>query len=60
MCSSSAIVVKEEDVKLIIDECEISREAAESLLKMNSGDLSLALVSFARGEFFLTKVSLNK
>jgi hypothetical protein len=43
-----------------VEECDISRDAAEALLKANHGDINAALVSFARGEFQWHKVNFNK
>lgn len=47
--NSNVVVLKEEDVKLLVDECEISKEAAEELLKKNDGDIGKAIRSYING-----------
>jgi NACalpha-BTF3-like transcription factor len=39
-------VIKEEDIKFFMDECDISRDAAEAILKINSGDLRAAINAY--------------
>lgn len=48
----SAIVVQlaEEDVKIITEECEISKDAAEALLRNFNGNLKEALRSYIAGQ----------
>lgn len=58
--SSTTVTLKEDEIKLVVEECDISREAAEALLKANHGDINAALVAFARGEFQWHKVNFNK
>jgi phage-related protein len=41
-------VIAEEDLKLIVDELEITRDAAEILLKKNGGNAKSVLVSYVK------------
>eukprot|EP01038_Epipyxis_sp_PR26KG_P005942 gene5942-8190_t len=47
---SAVITILEDDIKLIVDECEVTKEAAEALLRANGGILKSALISFVRGK----------
>eukprot|EP01033_Poteriospumella_lacustris_P006875 gene6875-4950_t len=41
-------VIKEDDIKFLIDECEVSREAAESLLRANGCDLKRSIQAYIK------------
>mmetsp|Transcript_11103 Transcript_11103/g.11964 ORF Transcript_11103/g.11964 Transcript_11103/m.11964 type:complete len:123 (-) Transcript_11103:150-518(-) len=43
------ITLKEEDVKLLVDECEITKEQAENLLRSQKGNLTEALRYYLQG-----------
>ena len=47
--SSTIVVVKEADTKQLMDECEISKDAAESLLRKSNGDIALAIKEYIHG-----------
>jgi hypothetical protein len=42
----SALELKPEDVAILVDECEMSKEVAEALLKKNEGSVDAALREF--------------
>eukprot|EP01031_Cornospumella_fuschlensis_P039141 gene39141-47620_t len=48
--SSTAAVIKEEDVKSLVEDCEISREQAEALLRKHEGNVRAAMTHFATGQ----------
>lgn len=43
---SQAVTIREEDTKLLMDECEISKEAAESRLRAAQGDIKKAIYTY--------------
>ena len=45
-----SVELREEDVKLITDECEISKDAAEALLRNCQGNLDEALRAYISGQ----------
>jgi len=47
---SVAVVLQPDDVAALEQECELSKEAAESLLRRNGGSLPAALAAFIHGE----------
>lgn len=42
--------LREEDIKLITDECEISKDAAEALLRNYNGNIEEALRAYISGQ----------
>lgn len=47
---AAAVVLNESEVKVLMDECEITKEAAEQLLRKNGNELRTAMLAFARGQ----------
>lgn len=43
------VVIRKEDVAIIVDECEITKLEAEALLRKHNGNLQDALVAYIRG-----------
>lgn len=43
------ILIKEEDWKLLVDECEVTRDIAESWLKANGGDITKTMQAYIHG-----------
>ncbi len=43
------VVIKEEDWKLLVEECEITKDVAESWLKANGGDITKTLQAYIHG-----------
>ena len=37
-------------MKVVMDECEVTKEAAEAALKANEGNLKTTLLAFIRGK----------
>ena len=42
--------IKDEDLNTIKDECELTKELAERLLRKNGGDLKKALLAYVRSD----------
>jgi NACalpha-BTF3-like transcription factor len=43
-------VIKKEDIEIIVDECELTKDKAERLLRKHQGSVQDAIASFIRGE----------
>ena len=48
--ATTTAAIKDEDVKVIVEDCEVSKETAELYLRHFEGDLHKVLTAFARGE----------
>jgi len=46
----TSIVILPDDVALLEAECELTKEAAEALLRRHSGSISAALTAFIKGD----------
>ena len=46
VAADSSLVIKDEDWKLLVDECDLTREQAEALLRKNNCDIQKAMIAF--------------
>jgi len=47
--AAKALTIASTDIQAVAEECEVSKEQAEALLRKNGGDLKATLRSFIRG-----------
>jgi NACalpha-BTF3-like transcription factor len=43
------VIIREEDWKLLVEECEVTKDVAESWLKANGGDINKTIQAYLHG-----------